>query len=115
MIKRGFLKFNTDLRERTPYHTTFSSNMRRVKRQLKGVWNACSANKSEAGAQRGEIANHAFMVRLVHGNFGAPVHLGAVSSSPLSHALILDKKHCLRINGNVLKMLIIGNQTVGES
>jgi hypothetical protein len=88
-MKRSFLKFNADLRERAPYHTTFASDKRRVKRQLKGVRNVCGTNKSEAGAQRWEIANHAVLERLVHGNFGAPVHLGAASSSALSHAPIL--------------------------
>ena len=51
-MKRGFLKFNADLRERAPYHTTISSDIRRVKRQLEGVRNVCGANKGEAGAQR---------------------------------------------------------------
>ena len=31
-MKRSFLKFNADLCERAPYHTTFASDKRRVKR-----------------------------------------------------------------------------------
>lgn len=110
-MKRRFLKFHADFRVRTPDHATPASHMRCVKRQLKGVRNACSADEGKARAQRGDVTNHAILKRLVRGNLGATVHLGAVASSPLGHLPIFDKKHCLRINGNAPKMLTVGNQT----
>jgi hypothetical protein len=91
-MKRSLLKFNANLRERPPDYTAFTSDMRRVKRQLEGVRNACGAYKGEASTQGGDIANHAVVERFLHGNLGAPVNLGAASSSALNHAPILDKE-----------------------
>jgi len=84
-----------------------------INRQLKIVRNVCYAGKCEASAQKRDIANHAVPKWLVRGNLGTPVHFGAVVSSSFGHARILDQKHCVKIKGNVRKMLTVGNQSAG--
>lgn len=107
-------EFDTNFCFRTPDHTATTLHMHLVNRQLKVVRKICSAGKCEPSTQKGDIANHTALKRLVRGNLSTPLHFSAVISSAFRHAGSSDQNICIKINGNTLKMLIVGNHSVGS-
>src|SRR5262249_15839093 len=103
-------EFHANFRFRTPDHAALAAHVQLIDRELKIVRNVRGAGKCETRAQKRDIANYALPKRLLRGNLGTPVHLGAVVSSSFAHAWILDRKHCVKIKGNVRKMLTVVNQ-----